>query len=144
MGEDDRMPRLQTCLSAAVVALVTAWSAAALADVAPPDGCTAGAGTACNNAGPSANQPGICTASTCPHTGPGPDGGIVTTENPCVLCQVQSSGSSSATSAGATSSGTAASGSGGCTVGVTPSEGAGTMLLVGAGLLLASRRRRRG
>jgi MYXO-CTERM domain-containing protein len=136
------MNRLRVCFSSAAIALVTAWSGAALADVAPPDECNGTAGTPCSNAGPSANQSGTCVSTTCPHTGPGPDGGVVTTQNPCVLCEVQSSGSSSG-GGSTSSSGSSSGGSGGCAVGVTPREGAGAMLLVGVGLLLASRRRRR-
>ncbi len=141
------MTNLRSSFIVVTVALVTAWSGAAAADVPPPDACTAGAGTACNNAGDSADEPGICVASTCPHAGPGPDGGIVTTENPCVLCEVTDAGSSTSSSSSSSSGTSSSSGgtSGGCAVGSSAGEQtmAGAMAVLGLGLL-ASRRRRRG
>jgi MYXO-CTERM domain-containing protein len=141
------MNELRSSLLAAAVALVTAWSGAAFADIPPPDECSGGAGTPCNNAGPASDQPGICVTTTCAHTGPGPDGGIVTTQNPCVLCEVTDGGSSTSSSSSSSGTSTTSSGgsSGGCAVGSSAGgrTAAGAMLLVGLGLL-ASRRRRRG
>jgi hypothetical protein len=130
-------------LSAAAIALVTAWSSGALADLAPPDTCSGGAGTACNNAGSNADQAGTCVATTCSSSHPNEDGGFTTTMYSCVLCELPDGGGSSSSSASSSSGGTA---TGGCTVGVVPGEGAlagaGAALLVGLGLL-ASRSRRR-
>ena len=56
----------------------------ARADIPPPDACTT-AGQPCSNAGPSANQPGMCTASKCTKTLPNGDGGFTTTERDCLL-----------------------------------------------------------
>jgi hypothetical protein len=113
---------LRHSISAAVIVLVSALSAAARADVPPPDACSLGAGMICNNAGPNSDEPGVCVSSMCPHTGPGPDGGLVTTMNPCVLCMPNDAGSttSSSSSGGTTSSssssgGTTSSNSGGTT-----------------------------
>jgi hypothetical protein len=48
--------------------------AVARADIAPPDICTAGPGTACDNAGQFGDEPGVCQAKVC-YTGKdgGPD-----------------------------------------------------------------------
>lgn len=136
IGDDVPVLTLRSAFSAVAIALVTAWSSGALADVAPPDLCSGGAGTACSNAGSAANQPGTCVATTCSSAHPDGDGGLTTTQYPCVLCELPDGGSSSV--------GTA---TGGCTVGAVPRggalAGAGAMLLVGLGLL-ASQRRRRG
>jgi len=157
------MPNLRSPVLAAAIALVSAWSAAALADLPPPPPveCSGGVGTVCTNAGASADQPGICVAATCT-LGPEPlaDGG--SDDYPCVLCELADAGSStssSSSSSGAVSSSSSSSGgasssssssggatpSGGCTVGVASGEGAaaGAMVMVGLGVL-ASRRRRRG
>jgi len=135
------MHNLRPSFFMVALALVTAWSTAAFADVAPPDACSGGAGTACNNAGDSSDQPGICVETTCPHGTPQPDGGVVTTENPCTLCELTDAGASSTSS----SSSGGATPSGGCAVSVATGQRAtaGLMLVVGLGLL-ASRRRRRG
>ena len=141
------MSQLRLAFASAAFALVSAASGGAFADVPPPDQCTGAIGSTCNNAGPNANEPGVCTSEMCPHTGPGPDGGLMTTENPCVLCEPSGTGGSGGTAAsgsGTTSSGST-SGGGGCSVGIATGDGliAGTMLVVGLGVLLADRRRRR-
>ena len=140
IGDDAPVHTLRSALSAAAIALVTAWSSGALADLAPPDTCSGGAGTACNNAGSNADQAGICVATTCSSSHPNGDGGFTTSTYSCVLCEVPDGGSASSSSS---SGGTA---TGGCTVGVVRGEGglagAGAALLVGLGLL-GSRRRRR-
>ena len=138
------MTSLRFLFFASVLSLSTAWAGAALADVPPADACTptATAGTACENAGTNADQPGTCQTGTCPHTGPGPDGGLVTTDNPCMLCmESASSGGGSTASSGSTSSGGGSS----CSVGAVGRGGAftGAMALVGLAALLAGRRRRR-
>lgn len=67
------------------VLLVVGFGGAALADLAPPQICTA-PGQPCDKAGPSANQPGTCTASTCERSAPLPDGGRGTMTYACNLC----------------------------------------------------------
>jgi len=138
--------------SAAAFALATALAGGALADVAPPDQCNGAVGTTCSNAGPNGDQPGVCTNEMCPHTGPGPDGGLVTTENPCVLCEPQATTATTGATTGAGGGATGAGGgsssggsSGGCSIGVRAGDGmiAGTMLTLGLGVLIADRRRRR-
>ncbi len=54
---------------ALVLGAVLAFSTVAQADVAPPDSCTT-AGVACTNAGTNADQPGVCTATTCTRASP--------------------------------------------------------------------------
>jgi MYXO-CTERM domain-containing protein len=135
------MPSLRLAFSTLAISVLTAWSSAALADVAPPDACNLNmVGMPCNNAGPNGNQAGTCQNAMCPHTGPGPDGGLVTTYNPCTLCEPEGSGTG-----GSSSSGTPGGG-GGCAVGPAGREGilAGAMVLAGVGALFAGRRRRRG
>ena len=132
--------------SAAAFALATAVAGGALADVAPPDACN-GVGTACNNAGPNADQAGVCTNEMCPHASFGGAGGVGTTEEPCTLCEPGGTGGGTGAGAGgstATSSGSGTSSSS-CSIGVRAGDGmiAGTMLMVGLGVLLADRRRRR-
>jgi hypothetical protein len=143
---------LQLAFSTAAFALVTAAAGGAFADVAPPDECTGAVGSACNNAGPNADQPGVCTNEMCPETLPGPDGGVMTTENPCVLCEPTGAGGGSGTTGSGAASGSGGSassssggGGGGCSIAIQPGNGviAGTMLMVGLGALLADRRRRR-
>jgi hypothetical protein len=152
------MLKLRFLFSASLLALAAAWSGAALADVPPPDACTPSsqAGSACNNAGTNSDEPGTCESSMCPHTGPGPDGGLVTTMNPCILCMASSSSSSSGgttTTTGTgtggstgTSSGSGTSGGGSsCAFGPAGREGAvtGTLVLIGLAAALAGRRPRR-
>lgn len=153
-------PRKILCLLAFFAGM--AMPALALADVPPPNACNGDAGSACNTAGPSYNQPGICTQSTCQKALPGPDGGSMT--YPCNLCELPDGGGSGGSSAGGSGgsgtggtatggSGTGGSGSakksssgssGGCSLSA-PREGGplgGLALLGGLGLLGLRRRRR--
>jgi len=142
------MSRLRFLFSTSLLSLLTAWSAAALADVPPEDACkpTASVGSTCNVAGPNFDQPGICASAMCQHVGEGADGGLTMTEEPCVLCVGGSSSSGGGSTSGSTSSGiSSASDASSCSVGVVGREGAitGTVMLVGLAALLADRRRRR-
>ncbi len=138
-----------------------AWLAVpgvARADIAPPDSCTGAAGVACNNAGPSANQPGVCTTQTCSKVDP--NGQPI--EYDCVMCvapgsggsggSTQTGGGGSAATGTATGTATATATStdtgspaksSGCSVGGAVSDGtlALTMLALG-GLAFAAKRRR--
>jgi hypothetical protein len=144
------MGRLRLLFSASLLSSLTAWSAAALADVPPEDACSssAKAGSTCNVAGPNFDMPGTCQSSTCMHVGPGADGGITTSSYPCMLCMEGSSssgGGSTSASAGSTSTGISSAGdASSCSVGAVGREGAitGTMMLVGLAALLADRRSR--
>jgi hypothetical protein len=69
--------------------LQVAWRSPARADIAPRDACTA-PGQPCNTAGPTFDQPGICTATTCTRSVPTP------MTYACNLCQVASSGTGGA------------------------------------------------
>jgi len=143
-------------LTMTVAMVAVAWSGAARADVAPADSCASPAslGQACNNAGPSADEPGVCVNSTCSH--PTPDG---STSYACVLCEVAEggvpdSGSSSGGSSGSSSGVTKDSGvsDGGvpgsekssCALSPVEREGATgfAMLALGVGALAVARRRR--
>jgi uncharacterized membrane protein YgcG len=145
------MLKLRFLISASLLALSTAWSGAALADVPPPDACTSSsqAGAPCNNAGSAADEPGTCESSMCSHVGPGADGGIVTSMYPCMICTASSSSSSSGGTTtgtgGGTSSGGGTSGGGSCAFGTAGREGAvtGTLVLIGLAAALAGRRPRR-
>jgi hypothetical protein len=151
---------------AATAAAILATSSAALADVAPPDGCPSGSiGQACNNAGPAYDQPGICAPGTC-YRGT-PDGGSVS--YPCTLCEPTDSGavttdggsssdasssggnsssggsgSSSGSSDGGSTGGTSTSSKSGCATSPLTRDGATglAMLALGVGALAWSRRRR--
>jgi hypothetical protein len=162
------MTTLRLLFSAASLSLFTAWSGLALADLPPPDACEypESEGAACNNAGPDDDQPGVCAKGMCGSTHPTADGGLMTTYYACLLCQETSkpgASSSGATSSGTTSStdgtssGTTGAGGGSagaptsgggssCAVGAVGREGmiGGTMALVGLGVILLDRRRRRG
>jgi MYXO-CTERM domain-containing protein len=138
------MTNLRLVFPALAISLVTAFSGAALADLAPPEACTSNmAGMPCNNAGPNNDQPGVCTSTTCPHTSFSPDGGSMVTNVPCVLCEEE--GSSSSGTGGSTSSGGTPAGGGSCAVGTAGSERmvAGATVLAGLAALFAGRRRRR-
>jgi len=91
----------------ALLVFVTAFSFASLAraDIPPPMTCMGTAGMTCNNAGPSANQPGICTNETCSKALPGPDGGLMTVQEACVLCEPVGSSSDAGNDGGKDSGG---------------------------------------
>lgn len=140
------MKILSLAFSAATFALVTAAAGGVFADVAPAGSCT-GVGTACDNAGPNADQAGVCSNEMCAHATFGGAGGMGTEEEPCTLCELTSSTSSSSSSGTAGGGGASSSGgsSSSCSISARTSDGmiAGTMLMVGLGVLLANRRRRR-
>jgi MYXO-CTERM domain-containing protein len=69
------------------------WSGLARADVLPPDGCTM-LNQPCQNAGPSHNQSGVCTTSTCTKQLPSWDAPM---SYPCGVCLVSDAGTSSGT-----------------------------------------------
>jgi hypothetical protein len=129
-----------------VLAAAAAWMVAATdarADVAPPDSCSA-VGQACNNAGPSYNQAGVCVQSTCSH--PLPDGG--SSQYACPLCELSDSGTGS--SGGSSSGSSSSSGGGGgssksgCATSPLARDGATGFAMLAAGLAaLAWARRRR-
>jgi hypothetical protein len=61
------------------------------ADIAPPDRCNGSAGSACSNAGPMYNGPGICTNDTCSRTLPPVGGGMpMTMTYACKTCKAAS------------------------------------------------------
>jgi hypothetical protein len=63
----------------------------AQADIAPPDRCNGSAGSACSNAGPTYNGPGICTNDTCSRTLPPVNGGApMTMTYACKTCKAAS------------------------------------------------------
>jgi MYXO-CTERM domain-containing protein len=114
------------------IALAT-WSATlitvpALADVGPADICS-GEGTACDNAGPGANLPGICTAAKCGSPEPKPDGGIIYRD--CLRCMPAGAGGAGA--AGAGGGGTGGAGVGGEQTGGAAAAAAGGPNAAGRG-----------
>jgi len=111
---------------ALVLGAVLTFSTVAQADVAPPDSCTT-AGAACTNAGTSANQAGVCTATTCTRATPsGP------MDYACSRCMVSTSTADLATKPTTTSDGSCnASG-----------QGAGTTALLALLGMLGIRRAR--
>lgn len=116
------MPRTRRFVlaSLAAAAAILSSSAAARADALPPDGCTQ-AGTACSNAGPMFDQPGVCTAEMCPHMTP--DGG--TTMVPCDICEPSDAGVTDAGKDGASSSGSSSGGSSGSSSGAGSGSSSG-------------------
>jgi MYXO-CTERM domain-containing protein len=152
-------------LFAAVATSATLLPAVAKADIAPPDICSAGPGTACDNAGQFGDEPGVCESQTCysgKDAGPGDDSGPHATADggpigyACVICVPDDGGtssSSSGSSSGSTSSssgsssGSAGSGGGssksGCSLSPTQRDGTTgfVMLALGAGALVWGRRR---
>jgi hypothetical protein len=117
------MPYLRSILGSAAFAAVVVASLPALADALPPDGCNRGAGTACSNAGPNADEPGVCTETPC---GDG-SGGAPTN---CMTCEPIDGGQGTGGSAGTTP------GKGGCAVSASdrgaPFALAGLLLALGA------------
>lgn len=70
--------------------LTLALTLRAWADLAPPQNCTA-PGQPCTNAGMSANQSGVCVATTCTRLVPA-DGGVTTMSYSCNRCQTPGGG----------------------------------------------------
>jgi hypothetical protein len=147
-------------------AAVLALAAPAAADLAPPDSCTA-PDQPCSTAGPSFNQAGICTMTTCTKSVPAADGGFTTMSYACNHCVARADGGGGSTGAagsmGAAGSTGAAGSSGaaghaGATVPPTPGKSSGCAVAPGTsprsapgfalafavwGLMVARRRRRR-
>lgn len=131
------------------IALLIAWATTtprpARADIPPPDACTA-PGQPCNNAGPSHDQAGTCTESTCTKTVPSADGGTMQMMYACNLCKVSGTGGTGG-AGGAKDGGTEphkdsdfCSAAGPVAGGLT---GGGALTLAAALGLLHARRRRR-
>jgi MYXO-CTERM domain-containing protein len=124
----------------AIVVLSLLFAGAAHADVAPPDRCSS-EGQRCDNGGPDANQPGVCTPSQCFRGGP--DGPVA---YDCLTCVPDGGGEAGGASAGAGGSGSGVGSDGGCDCRVVaPSSEravAGVLLLLGLTALAWSRRRR--
>src|SRR5580658_9960475 len=89
-----RLRSYSTIFAVPAFLAAVAFAPLARADVPPPNECTTGAaaGTSCSTAGPDNDQDGVCVSSTCPHTGPLADGGVGTTQEPCVLCELTDGG----------------------------------------------------
>lgn len=137
-----------TLLFASVLAALALVSpTVARADVAPPDGCSAGqVGKACGNAiGTGGSTAGVCRESTCLH--PTPDGSTSYTCYRCLADDGGAAGGAGNGSAGASPSPTSPAGggsNGGCAIRGTARDGAlaSLMLAVGLGALAIQRRRR--
>jgi MYXO-CTERM domain-containing protein len=144
--------RLLTGLGAVLGAL--SLTSLARADVAPPDACNGAVGTACDVAGSSYDEPGICVNAMCAR--PTPDGSV---DSPCVLCQLvdagasdaatpadggSTSGSSSGSTGSSSGSSSSSSSKSSCALSPTTRDGATGlgMLALGVGALAWSRRRR--
>lgn len=129
----------------------------ARADVPPPDACmNMAVGDACTNAGPNADQPGTCTASTCSRSTP--DGSVSSYD--CVLCMSQAgtggsgggggssgSGGSDASATGGSSAGAGGANdkdNGGCSCNIGERARSSFAALVVVALSLLTMRRRRG
>jgi MYXO-CTERM domain-containing protein len=137
-----RNPLAGVCSIGIVVGLV-AFAAAARADLAPPDTCTA-PGQPCQNAGPQYNQSGTCRAATCTKQVPAPDGGMMTMTYDCNRCEGADAGTGGSGGGDGGPGPKPSSGSSGCAVAGGTAEGehvpAGILLVVG--LVLAAVRRR--
>ena len=143
---------------AAVCALVS-LSGSAFADALPEDACqtNAAVGSACNNAGDHFDEPGVCANETCQSSHPDPDGGtdsgFVTTNYPCVLCELSDGGSSSGGDGGAITTrpdggsdgSPSSSSSSGCSFSPGDRDGAAGFGMLALGLMgLALSRKKRG
>lgn len=128
------MVRNHTLLPAAALVAAVSYASPARSDVPPPDSCAMGAvGNTCNNAGPSANEPGICTNETCSHALPSADGGFMTVQYACVLCEPT----------GAVDGGSGNGGKGsGCSMATGASALAPLALFAASALLSIARRKR--
>jgi MYXO-CTERM domain-containing protein len=122
-------------LPVASLLAVTSYAQSSRADLLPPNSCTSaeGAGSPCNNAGPN-NEPGVCVNTTCPHSLPDGDGGISTSEEPCILCQVSDAGPAA---------GSKSSSSGGCSASPSSSSSSGLGLMLAAAVVAGAVQRRR-
>src|SRR5579871_6812291 len=97
-----------------------AGSGWAHADVLPQDGCTM-PGQPCQNAGPSHNQPGLCTPSTCSKQLPSWDAPM---SYPCSVCQLTDAGVTGGTAGSAGAAGASGSSGSAGTGGTTGPGGA--------------------
>lgn len=143
------MNAIRTSLATGLCALALTFSAAAHADLPPPDGCTM-KDAACTNAGPAYDQPGVCQDAKC--TRVTPDGPVT---YDCLRCVASSGtggasnttgGASNTTGGSSSTGGNASSGSSGCDCAVDRlgAERSLAAMMVGLGLaaLFVSRRRR--
>jgi MYXO-CTERM domain-containing protein len=129
---------------AVAAALVTSFTFAAAADVPSPDQSACQGKSLGATCTPAAGGTGSCQNETCTKVMPSPDGGVATTNYPCVLCRGGDAGTPP-TDAGADAGGSSAGGSGpgsfGCSVG-----GGGSLLgafAIAMAVPLLVRRRRR-
>lgn len=77
---------------AAVACTLVSMSGSAFADALPPDACQESqVGQTCDNAGSSADEPGVCVSGLCPHFNP-EDGGE--TQVACYTCEPSDGGTS--------------------------------------------------
>jgi MYXO-CTERM domain-containing protein len=115
----------------------------AYADVLPADDCQTGsAGSSCSNAGPEANQPGVCTEATCTHVSPMGDGGSSSSSYACLLCQEADGGTITPKTGANQEPGSSSSGGCSASSGSTPGGGLGLVLAAGLFGLGLTRRRR--
>jgi hypothetical protein len=113
-------------------------ASAARADIAPFDTCST-AGQSCTNAGPSANQSGVCTKTTCSR--PQPNG--TSAQFDCFRCFPVDGGTSSSGASGdggSNSGGSRGGGCAGCSAGSVGARDVDPMALFALGALLLRRR----
>jgi hypothetical protein len=92
-------------LTVAVIAALALGANVARADIAPADACTS-PGQPCQNAGPSYDQAGVCTAATCTKTIYNGPGDLTTMQYACNQCQPAGGAGGSNGGAGGTSTAT--------------------------------------
>jgi len=143
--------RFNVLFASMFFATLSLASVSARADVPPADSCNT-AGTACNNAAPDYQSPGVCTDTTCTKQN-FQDGG--TYEYACQLCLPSDAGtagagggtgtgggSSTGGSAGSSSKSSGSSDDGGCSLSPErPASSAPWLALALVGLGLGLRRR---
>jgi MYXO-CTERM domain-containing protein len=149
-----RVKDLRVALALAALLVGLSVGARARADIPPPNICGGGAGSACKNAGPREDQPGVCVATTCSRVHPGPNG-LQRSDYPCLLCEGKDAAPAASASATATPTPTPTdgppvappvppAGCRGCEVGGAPAgRTVGFALAVALGALAARRRRSR-
>jgi MYXO-CTERM domain-containing protein len=122
---------LTLALAPLALAFAVSLAGPARADVPPPDACSGGVGTSCNNAGANADEPGVCANGMCSHASE--DGGVVM--EACVLCEPTDAGAGGSAGTGGGSSSTTPGGSS-CAVGAP--GGGGVVALAMAALALGA------
>jgi MYXO-CTERM domain-containing protein len=141
-----RNPLAGVCSIVTVVGVLAFAAAAARADLAPPDMCTA-PNQPCQNAGPQYNRSGICVATTCTKQVPAADGGMTSMTYDCNRCEMADGGAGGAGGSGGGDGGPGPKptpGSSGCAVSSVTGDGENALpgILLLAGLALAASRRR--